>query len=93
MNGLQMWNSICLRVAWPNSCHCIWFLWGIRLAVLCCLPIWLHVFLHVALGWNSLSSHSRFSNLRIIERSSGMAVGLPAASLGGLLCDLFDPTG
>ena len=24
--------------------------------------------LHVALGWNSLSSHSRFSNLRIIER-------------------------
>ena len=50
-------------------------------------------FLHVALGWNSLSSHSRFSNLRIIERSSGRVVGLPAASLGGLLCDLFDPTG
>ena len=50
-------------------------------------------FLHVALGWNSLSSHSRFSNLRIIERSSGRAVGLPAASLGGLLCDLSDPTG
>ena len=27
------------------------------------------------------------------ERSSGRAVGLPAASLGGLLCDLSDPTG
>ena len=41
----------------------------------------------VALGWNSLSSHSRFSNLRIIERSYGRAVGLPARFLGGLVCD------
>ena len=94
MNGLQMWNSICLRVAWPNSCHCIWFLsggFGWQ-----CSAVFLFgfmFFLHVALGWNSLSSHSRFSNLQIIERSSGRAVGLPAASLGGLLCDLFDPTG
>ena len=45
-------------------------------------------FLHVALGWNPLSSHSRFSNLRIIERSYGRAAGLPAGFLGGLVCDL-----
>ena len=44
--------------------------------------------LHVALGWNPLSSHSRFSNLRIIERSYGRAAGLPAVFLGGLVCDL-----
>ena len=45
-------------------------------------------FLHVALGWNPLSSHSRFSNWRIIERSYGRAAGLPAGFLGGLVCDL-----
>ena len=56
--------------------------------VLCRLPVWLHVFLHVALGWNSLSSHSRFSNLRIIERSYGRAAGLPAVFLRGLVRDL-----
>ena len=50
-------------------------------------------FLHVALGSNPLSSHSRFSNLQIIERSYRRAVRLPAGSLGGLLCDLFDPLG
>ena len=46
------------------------------------------VFLHVALGWNSLSSHSRFSNLRIIGRSYGRAAGLPAGFLRGLVRDL-----
>ena len=57
--------------------------------MLCGLPVWLHVFLHVALGWSSLSSHSRFSNLRIIERSYGRAAGLPAGFLGGLICDFL----
>ena len=50
-------------------------------------------FLHVALGLNSLTSHSRFSNSRIIERSYGGTVELPAVSLRALHCDLFDPPG
>ena len=47
-------------------------------------------FFHLTLRCNSLSSHSRFSILRIIERPYGRAVGLLAGPLRCLLYDLLD---